>query len=90
MFFEKFKLIADAFFEVISKIDIEMTDRIGFNFCVFSQFLFGLYSRTFGGDTVMIAYLQQDRTRHVLGMFDRSVFVTSYGDAGTGFVDKIL
>ena len=62
VFLEKCKLIAHAFFEVIPNIDIEVAEWIVFHLRVFPQIFGGFLSSAYWHYTVIIAYLEQDRT----------------------------
>ena len=90
MFLKKFKLIADASLEVISAIDIEMTDGIVFYFSIFSQVFCRLFGNAWWCNAVMLTNLKQYREMHVPSMLDWPVLVYPYRDARTNLVDETL
>ena len=68
VFLKKFNLVAHALLKVVPKVDIKMADGIMDHLRLFSQYLPGLFSEAHENQGVLIAYLQQDRTTHVLGI----------------------
>ena len=87
---EEIKLVAYAFFEVITEIDIKVANWIMLYLCVVPQPCFGFLSGAYWGYGVKITYLEQDRATDVTGIFHRPIFVSPNSDTRTGFIDKTL
>jgi hypothetical protein len=75
VFLEEIKLLPHASFKVVSHIDVKVPDGVMFNFRVFPQHFLSFFHSGFRHYTVMITYLEQDRTTHVPGVLERPVFV---------------